>query len=193
MINSSFGPVEQTIPIPEIFKTHVSEESFQNCIACETELLKGNQEYFIEKAYKNGQVEFEYAICNQCAFEMQQFISMESMRKLMEYFQNHIDIAQRVVNMKNTPKPAIEPWIASCLFKNTPVDKTGEYQVCGHFKGDLLLFSHMPYAISGEAIEEITEILSPTTKEEMDDFMDKHFGLPPEWKEILKTRKPILV
>jgi hypothetical protein len=47
--------------------------------------------------------------------------------------------------------------------------------------------------ISGRAIEEIADQLSAETKDVLDDFIDQHFGLPPELKSLLKDRKLILL
>ena len=47
--------------------------------------------------------------------------------------------------------------------------------------------------ISHEAIEEMQELLSPQTKDELDDFTKEHFDLPPEWREIIKNKKFVLI
>jgi hypothetical protein len=52
-----------------------------------------------------------------------------------------------------------------------------------------MLLSAMPLIISGRAIEEITDLFSPSTKEVLNDFIDQYFGLSPELKSILKDCK----
>lgn len=37
-----------------------------------------------------------------------------------------------------------------------------------------------PYAICGDAVEELYEMLSPKTRGETDRFIEEHLGLPPE-------------
>jgi hypothetical protein len=37
-------------------------------------------------------------------------------------------------------------------------------------------------------IEEIQEILSAKTKEELDRFTEEHFGLPPEIREVINKK-----
>ncbi|GAB2801825.1 hypothetical protein GCM10027199_86870 [Amycolatopsis magusensis] len=42
--------------------------------------------------------------------------------------------------------------------------------------------------ISSQAMEEIQELISPHTRQVLDDFMDTHFGLPPELRTLLQDR-----
>jgi hypothetical protein len=51
----------------------------------------------------------------------------------------------------------------------------------------------MPMLISSEAAEELSELLSQSTKDELDDFVSRNFGIPPELRDLPITTRPILI
>ena len=85
--------------------------------------------------------------------------------------------------------PSADEWLSNCLVKQTPITDSSEYQIFAHCRGDQLLFTHLPYAISGEAMMELSNLISEKTREELDGFIDQHFGGPPEFRELLKDNK----
>jgi hypothetical protein len=182
-----------TIEIPRVFKTFISEAYFKNCIICDRYLLDEETEYVIEKVISNGYVELEYSMCLDCVEKMRQRMSEESMERVNRYFEEHFDFYARRYNILASRSSNIEDYISSCLFKDKPVHELEEYQLLGHCRGDKMLLSVFPYIVSKDAIEEVQELLSVKTREELDDFTDRYFGLPPDLKEILRTKRPILL
>ena len=87
--NPSFQAKE--IEIPKLFKTHVSEKNFTNCISCGGYLLDKETEYVIEKVFKDNTVEAEYAMCLTCVEEMRKQLSEESLQRIGDYFESHFD------------------------------------------------------------------------------------------------------
>jgi len=179
--------------IPEIFCSFVSERKFERCIICDKHLLEEGVQYFIEKAFRDNYVEFEYAMCLECAEKMRDTMSVESRMNVDNYFLTKVDINKRIEETFNRKDLNIEECISNCIFNGTSIDDLDEYQICGHFSGNSIIYSFMPFMMSGEAMEEMQEILSKKTKGEIDDFIDEHFGLPPEWKEIVKRKDIILI
>jgi hypothetical protein len=53
--------------------------------------------------------------------------------------------------------------------------------------------SLLPYALGGEAIDEIGGLLSNKTIGEIDGFMDEHFGLPPELRKLLLENNLLMI
>jgi hypothetical protein len=47
--------------------------------------------------------------------------------------------------------------------------------------------------LSGAVMAQLQELLSPETKQVLDDFIDQHFGLPPEWKALIKDRNLLFI
>lgn len=187
-----FG-VKRKVDIPEKFRTFISEEYFQNCISCNKYLLKAKTLYVIEKAIKDKYVEFEYAMCMDCAEKMRKNLSDLSLARIGKYFEDHIesfDIRNTLIEKKFT---TVDDYLSTCLINGSPIKTLNEYQIFAYCEGDKLLVSYFPYMISHEAIEDMQELLSAQTKDELDDFTKKHFDLPPEWKETIKGKKIILI
>ncbi len=181
------------IEIPAMFKTFVSEEYFRNCITCDKYLLDNETEYVIEKVIKDGYVELEYSMCLDCVEKMRQKMSKESMERVNQYFEENFNFYARRYDLLVSQSSDINDYISSCLFKDKSIHELEEYQLLGHCRGDKMLLSVFPYIISKDAIEEVQELLSAKTREELDDFTDKYFGLPPDLKEILRTKRPVLL
>jgi hypothetical protein len=187
-------PVEEDIP--EEFHSVDTEGPFQTCCVCEKRLVESNEPYLIEKSYKrvNEEVEhvvYEYAICMECAQDMNGKISKESLSNLQAYFKSSLSpmsVVQRMEEREVNDKF----WYSKCMVKGTNRTDTAEYNLCGMFQGDKMLVGEFPYIISLEAMEELTELLSDETKDEFDDFKKNLLGGPPELEELLKGR-PVLV
>lgn len=179
--------------IPEELKSFVSEEMFTHCINCGKYLLDDEIHYMIEKAVAGGNVEFEHAICIDCATDMRGYMSEESTKAVNDFFEKNFDQMNRMKTLfsENTI-PSFEKWTEECAISHKSIKEIDEYQIFAHCCGKKMIYSVMPFIISGEVIEQISGILSVKTREELDKYMDKHFDLPPEMKEIFK-RKKILI
>ena len=148
---------------------------------------KGN-EYVIEKAYRRypkfdlADTVFEYAMCFDCMLQLHSQMSEMSLRRIEAYFENTTQFKK----LTNTDEASVEvaTRLSRCMIKGTHVDDLSEYQIIGLFQYNLMLTGPFPYMIGGEAMDEIAALLSNKTLGEMDDFMDKHFGLPPELRKL---------
>lgn len=188
-----------TVPLPEAFYSFATGRPFTHCATCNTYLQTPGTQYMIEKAiirYPNTQVTdvaFEYAMCLPCSEKMRQSLSPESVARLEDYFREHADLAGRQ-ELLARPGPA-EPqdWINTCLLRKTPLQAETEYQLIAHCDGPNLVMGLAPYMISGKAADELAGLLSAQTKEVLDDFVDEHFGLPPELKALIKEKNLLLL
>ena len=186
-----------SVPIPREFFSYDTGAPFDRCMLCKKFLLAEGVPYIIEKAFKRHaefQIEdtvFEYAMCEECAMEMSAAMSEESMRKVSNYFEENVDFLGRQRYLHGEGEPVLGDWIGQCVVKGTPKEELKEYQVMGQFVGEELLFHVFPYMIGGEAMGELSMLLSNETLGEIDGFMD-NFGLPPELRELFKD-KPIMV
>ncbi|MBN2610439.1 MAG: hypothetical protein JXB00_02685 [Bacteroidales bacterium] len=181
-----------TIEIPKVFRTFISEEHFTNCIVCDRYLLDGSTDYVIEKAFKDGYVEIEYAMCMECLMKMREHMSQESLERIGKYFEENFDFMSKRFPLIATGNNNVEDYISKCIFKDKTIEESGEYQIMGQFRGTKMVFSAFPYMVCKDVIEEVQELLSAKTKEELDDFTNRYFGLPPDLKEILRTKKPVI-
>ena len=187
------------IEIPPAFYSEETSTPFQRCLGCDRYLLENGTQYVVEKAYRRypdfgtQDTIFEYAMCLECFVQLQEAMSEESMNRVRAYFDRHVDLYDRRSTLLKKESVLLEDWMDRCLVKGTPVSEMDEYQIFGHCDGKDLLFTLFPYAIGGEAIDEISLLLSNKTLGEIDGFMEDHFGLPPELRKLLLDNKMFIV
>ena len=192
ILSYSVPGIEQYIDLPSEFFSDASGIPFQHCLGCDLYLLDDETRYFIEKARRRypgfafEDTVFEYAMCIDCLAKLHNVMSEDSLQRVQAYFAQRVDLETRSYALLQQEPCALEPWISSCIVKGTDVKDMTEYQIYGLFEGNRLVFNLLPYAIGGEAIDEVSELLSNKTLGEIDGFMDEYFGLPPE------LRKPVL-
>jgi hypothetical protein len=185
-------------PIPKRFYPEKSEKPFDKCIMCEKYLLGEGTLYMIEKAYRRypaldtEAVIFEYAICKECAENMRSELSEESRQRIDSYFAKNVDFEKRMRTMLDD-KPDLDKYISSCAVKQTPAEQAEEYVICAQCDGCDIVYSAFPYMIGGEAMEEVSELLSLKTRDVLDDFIDRHLSGPPELRELFKSNKKLLL
>ena len=169
------------IDIPIEFYSFDSKSKFKNCIECDKELLEDGADYFIEKAVKKYEgfsahdVIFEYAICLTCAERMRQAMSKESMKNLQNYFIQNVNVSKRI-ELMNSGSNESNDYLAECMITGKNREGMNEYQIFAQCRGDKMVIGQMPYLISGEALEEVSSLLSNETLDELDDFSKRHFG-----------------
>ena len=179
--------------IPKLFNSYISEKPIENCVICEKYLLEEGTDYFIEKVFKDDFVEIEYAICMDCTENMKGAMSQQSMLNIENYFRSNMSMMHRWTIDWEDDDFNPEAFLSHCAIRKTPREELKEYQIAGFFNGPYLNPMAPPFLISGAVAEEVNELLSKETKGEIDGFVDDLTGLPPEWKEIFKTRRPILI
>lgn len=191
--------VNEVTDIPREFHSFSQERAFSHCISCNVNLLENNTQYLIEKAFRRypgfdtQDVIFEYAMCLPCAARMRQEMSVESMRNIQQFFDERVDFYGRRQELLYEHGMNHEAWLDRCIVTGRPKSALEEYQIYGHCQGDRFLFSYLPYLISNEAVEMMSELLSEKTRGEIDRFIDDNFGLPPELKQPIKDRPFVLL
>ena len=169
--------------IPRDFHSFEKEGLFTHCIECERDLLKGDCDYVIEKAFRNYQgfkaqdVIFDYAICMDCAMEIQKRMSKESMAKIQEYMQKQM--MERQQELSNRDLSNVEELYSKCMFTDVDKGSCEEYQVFAFCRGDQMNLQMPPYMVSGPILDEISELLSDETRDELNGFFNKHFSPAP--------------
>lgn len=186
--------------IPEEFLSYETGEPFKNCKICDLDLTLPESHYVIEKAirkytgYKAWDVVFEYAICINCANGFRQELSKESIKNIEHYFLSNVDISQHTERMRpSQDAPDISKYTDHCLIKGTDRSEVEEFQIYGECRGTKFLFGNMPYMICGQAMDEIAQLLSEKSLDELDGFAGKHFGPSPELESLFKGRRLVLI
>ena len=191
-----FDPPLRWAEIPKIFWSDLTNRPFEHCIHCEQSLLENNVPYMIEKAIQSTEHEgvystiFEYAICFECAEGLKSQLSASSMSNINRYYAERVDMEARRKQLLNNEECLDSEWLENCLVKKRPNTPGEEYQIYGQCSGRHFLYYDMPFMICGEALEEMTELISDETMDELDRFKDDLIGGPPEFKEILDKGGP---
>lgn len=188
------NPVNHYIRIPKVFFSSDTGKPFSHCLMCEKFLLQDGTAYMIEKAIKQHpemkvkETIFDYALCMDCAVKMNAAMSVESRQRISAYFEEHANLAERRDLLLQKKSLRVQPWLTRCVIKNTPIAKSPEYQLTAQFDGKHMLFTYMPFALSFEAMDEMSGLLSEKSRGEIDDFIGQYFSGPPEVAEILRRR-----
>ena len=186
------------LDIPEEFYPFESTEPFSECKVCGLDLSLGTTDYFVEKAVKNNityqvkDIVFEYAICSACAQNMQKSISTESMENMQAFFSNQQLFMSKIKAHQQGEGEPIEELLSKCSLHNDPITEMSEYMMLGHFRGDKMIASTMPYILGGRAMDQLSEIMSNETIDEMNRFKSEYFGGPIELEDLWKG-KPVFL
>jgi hypothetical protein len=166
---------------------------------CEKNLLEEGVQYRIEKAIKKYpdsdaiSTIFEYAICNDCGVQANATLSKESKENIQLYFESHVDMYERREQLLEEKGMDTDEWLSHCAIKGTPLNEAEEYQIYAHCNGSDMLFSYWPMAISSQAIDEVAQLLSNETLDEIDRFTDQINDLPPELRDLFKDRPLVVI
>ena len=188
----------EDLSIPRVFYSEATGKLFDKCIDCKKDLLEGTQEYIIEKAFKKyigyqaDDTIFEYALCLDCAEKLFLSFSEASRKAIENYFKDHSNIESRLIEMAANEDFDVNAHLNKCLIKGLPVEEMQEYQMVCYCRGSNISMIRPPYLISGEAADEVMQLLSNSTIDVLGGFTDEFLGLPPEFRDLLKD-KPMLV
>jgi len=190
---------EYKIDIPDRFYSDAEGKPFENCQMCGKFLLTEGTTYVVEKAIKNykdydvNSTIFEFAVCIDCHTKVQQGMSDESLANLHRYYQ-HI-MAEKgnqpiVIDVRNFN---LDDWLSKCFFKGHEIKEMNEYQLVAQFNGNKMLMNMPPMIIGEKAMEEMAELLSDKTIDEMNGFREKFLGPSPEIEELIYGKKLIMI
>jgi len=184
--------------ISDEFHSFESGEPFKNCKMCDKDLTAPDTHYLIEKAvrkytgYKAWDVVFEYAICMECANNFRKQLSSESIQSIEKYFIDNVDFSRHQQRLKEEV-PNISAFTSTCLVKGFSKEDVEEYQIYGECRGNQFIYGAMPYMISGQVMDEVANLLSAKTLDELDGFAEKHLGPSPELEGLFKGKKLVLI
>ena len=186
--------------VPPIFQSTESGQPFDRCAACDKYLLDDDSQYVIEKAFRSyrgfdaRETVFEYALCVDCRDDLMSEFSEESSQRIRAYFESRIDHEARRQRLltADVTEASLSPWISSCIVSGEPVEDLDEYQVYCECMGPYMLYTYAPFLIGGKVMDEVADLLSNKTLDELNGFADDILGLPPELEELFTRRVVIL-
>ncbi|PIB35520.1 hypothetical protein BFP72_09015 [Reichenbachiella sp. 5M10] len=187
------------VDIPKIFYCDYTGGPFEKCIQCERQLREEGIPYLIEKAlkpygrYASYATIFEYAVCLTCADGMKSMLSKESLTNLMEYFQQNVGFnPHRQLLVSSEDYDPIK-WIEHCMVSGRHVEQLAECQIYAYCVGEQLVFTEFPYMISGPVLDEVVDLLSAETKDELDNFKNEVVDGPSEFQDLLKAGPKVFI
>ena len=172
-----------SVPIPTCFHSTELGGLFKSCTICKCDLLNSNKDYYIEKIFRDMNVEFEYAMCDDCKSELSGKVSMKSMMNIGNYFMKNFDMESRMAMIDNFDNSII-PWIERCIFKGIARCNCRDYQLSSHCRNEHLIVSILPFMVSFEATEEIQQTISKETKDSFDKFVKEVLNPPTSLKDL---------
>lgn len=187
-------------PVPELFQSTDSGKPFERCSMCDRYLLDYDTNYVIEKAFRSykgfdaRETVFEYALCYDCRDTLIAEFSKESMERIRDYFSRRVDVDERRRRLINEAPDGVtlEPWVSNCLISGEPTAEMEEFQVFCECDGPFMLYGYSPYVLGGNVMDEVADLLSAKTLDELNGFADDVLGLPPELEELF-TRRIVLM
>jgi len=190
---------ELKIDIPERFYSDTEEKPFEYCQMCGKYLLEEGTYYVVEKALKNykgfdfSSTIYEFAVCLDCHEKVQGHMSQESLNNLQNYYREiMLEKGQQPI-MIDVNNFNLNEWLSSCFFKGDKISELNEYQIVAQFNGDKMILNTPPLVIGERAMEEMSELLSDKTIDEMNGFREQFLGPSPEIEELLFGKKLILL
>ena len=169
--------------IPSLFHSFQKDKPFENCLFCDANLLTSNRHYMIEKVFRGNEVIIELAMCLNCREDCSDDgISEKSAAAIKQFLIEKIDFPRRIELMSQVnDQDSIDAWLERCLLSDQPAGMFQEYQIVALCRGPWIQRDFYPALISGPALEELSGLLSPETKDWMDDFVGSNFGMPSEF------------
>lgn len=151
---------------------------FQYCLGCERDLLANEEAYLVEKVYSQSEVIYEYALCQNCAGNMQEELSKESKKSVRRYIKKHRRVKQD---------------FSRCNFCLIDRDELLGYNLMGACIGYSMLHFNVPMLICEDCLEGLTAELSEQTRKRLDRFQDEFFPGPPGEVEDIDSRVHLLL
>ncbi len=165
--------------LPDKYYSDETGEPFATCIECEC-VLESTNEYLIEKAYKRypgfevKDTVFEYALCKACYVKLENEMSEESRQALAQFFEQNINVEYLLSDGD------------FCCISGVDLSTVAEYQVAVLVNKHNGVYTELMFA--GEAIDRVVEVLSEKTLDEIDGFVGRNLGLPPEFEGTPRPR-----
>ena len=183
--NMIFTPTEKfQVPIPVIFHSFERDALFAECVVCGRQLLEDGVSYFIEKAYRDSEVIFEYSICDECRGTANDWISFDSMTNIGSYLFDNMDAFNKRGDLLSDFDNSVKPWLDSCFFTETGRSACDNYQICAECEGGNLVVSFLPMMISEEAAEIFQSLMSKQTRDSFGDFTREKLNPPVDFHDI---------
>jgi hypothetical protein len=87
----------------------------------------------------------------------------------------------------------LDNWLSRCFFTGKDIKEMKEYQLVAQFNGNKMVMNMPPMVIGEKVIEDMAELLSNKTIDEMNGFRDKFLNPSPDIEELVFGKPLILI
>ena len=143
-------------PLPREFWSEHDEAPFRTCSDCSAPLEAPEALYVISKAWRDGEVVFEFALCMGCSMALFSQYSEESKQSLAVYF---------------TPLPGVERSGLGACFRCGGSGEVLSEERCVEAVAFGATLADDPILVCGPCTDGAEEVLSKKTKLAFDDFV----------------------
>lgn len=172
------------IAIPPIFHSVYEKGPFKRCTICSTDISQPGMHYLVEKIFHGSETIVELAICLPCRESLVRELSEQSLKLIQHHFEERVNMEQRHHELMQDFIGSVDPWIQRCLLTGTRRSECQQFQIVGQCDGPHLLFTHLPFMVSIEAMMELQSRLSQKTRERLEDFTRQVTGPPADARDL---------
>lgn len=183
MTDQSRPVISSFTRIPEEFHSFETGKPFERCIDCGKHLLDDGTGYVVQKVIRGPEVMFELAQCLECHRQLFESYSSETRNRVYDFFLDRVNFDQRRRRLLKEAWTSLGPWIESCLFCGAARSETREYWLVGECDGRDMMFYRCPYIICETCILEKNKLLSAKSRDISNDWLGRHFDIPPSIQE----------
>jgi hypothetical protein len=180
------------IDIPSEFHSAYEDGPFLKCLECDCDLTRSAFPYVIQRTFKGAEPIFEMAMCLTCRNNLTEELSKESQMRLNAFVEEHLDLEARFERSKEWGDESIDPWLERCVISKTHRSECREYSLTGFCLGNKISLDMGPMLVSRSVAEHCQKLVSKKSRDRFGEFINDHFGMPPEFVDSPDSYTPVM-
>ncbi|MGF1448034.1 MAG: hypothetical protein ACFB20_01305 [Opitutales bacterium] len=181
-------------PIPKRFHSVFSGKPFTKCSVCECALLQPGTPYLIEKHFVGTEAVLEYALCEECCNDLCDDFSKESTERIDRQIEAGVLAYAEAFGLDEAGQ--LSGVSERCLLCHAHARSKAchERRIVGLFRGRYMeVRAVLPLLLCGQCHESLVNNLSEQTRRRLEDFAGTILDFPPEFQDLPKRPKIVLV
>ncbi|MCA9060875.1 MAG: hypothetical protein KDA85_20325 [Planctomycetaceae bacterium] len=175
-------------PMPSVFWSEYLERPFEECLDCSCPLSEQDF-YLIQKQFVVGETVFEMALCGGCRQNLQQQYSAESAAAittfLTEALKNRTLPEELDVTSEQSASQLLQYCLNHCMICGIDRAVCRRYSLAGLFQQSQIIVQcgsrgQVPLMICDRCEQQMSGLISQTTRDNWNRFVEEHFDGPPE-------------
>ncbi|MFN4874654.1 MAG: hypothetical protein ACK5JP_12655 [Akkermansiaceae bacterium] len=159
------------------FDSIETEKPFDSCKICQNFLSETGGNWVINKHYHRKECVLEYAICVHCRDEVSNSFSHDSKAAIRDFLETKIDWQERILEWSKLDRPINR--LDHCVACTMPRECMLGFTISAQFRNDgSLIEGALPLLLCSHCISQITESLSPQSRNTWNQFITMYFEGP---------------